>query len=442
MNKKVIILIIIAVAVILSSLSWGNTVPEYGSNFIGDVLDIENTESANIKGVQFICDVSGSVKGYVDFTGIDGSAQNNMIGVVSTIVNRIKNNYSPDFKAQCGSASYDADGFIRRLKDGQVFTGSSSKLWELIDKGVKYASDSTVSIVLSDMVLSYGSSEIRSHNNLYYNQHNLDGLKGEVISKMTDAKQKGLEVVVIQYKSDFNGTYYFNCQENIENLNPLRIVNNYRGVKMEDRPYYLMLIGTEENLNSIVSKGCYQKCENMYATFVAAEPACKDNVAYNIMSNDTNVWRAGHYPNGNGGFYCLYTPNDYSSFSISCNEVKLPRYYYSNANSFRVGCNKSSRVESVEYNGSTLSFTLTTGPISQMFKPGDNGEFSMDVYSMNKWVDESSVIGSDVDEAQSIKGKTWGLKALFDGINSVYYPDGAITESKVATVKFNYYINK
>ena len=32
--------------------------------------------------------------------------------------------------------------------------------------------------------------------------------------------------------------------------------------------------------------------------------------------------------------------------------------------------------------------------------------------------------------------------SLFDGINTVYYPNGAITESKIATLKFNYYVNK
>lgn len=451
MKKKTILLIILAVGVLLGIIIPPPPVPQFGSDFRGEVIDVAINNNLNLKGVKIICDESGSMRGYVDFAGL-GTANNNIIGTVSTFVNRMSQHFIPvELFAVCGEQRYNsAERFINELRANNVFRSGSSLLWDLIDKGVKYASDSTVSVILSDMVLSYGSQPIISNNDLQYNQHHLDGLKGAVSTQMTNAKQKGLDVVVVQYMSDFNGKYYYNSQENFESLSPQRRNNHYVDKKMERRPYYIMLIGEENNLKAIIDKGCCQSCTNMHASFVTETPVLRGGTKYDIKPSDNGglreeVWRVGHYADDKvdeSGFYCLYTPDEFTSFEITCNNVNLPRYYYSNSNSFEAECKGPVERATVTYSNNAIGVNLTTKVVNQEFEPGEKGEFSIEVFAKNDWIKDSSADNDVASELGSIEGKTWGLETLFDGINSVYYPQSYVGKTKIGSVTIKYYVNK
>lgn len=438
MNKKTILLIIAAVGVLIAILWPPPPIPKFGDQFEGEALSSQVATGANIKGVKLICDESGSMKGYVDFQHVNSPAKNNIVGSVSTMVSRIKQHYNPsDFSAECRMKYNKVDDFQSQLVANTAFTSGSSFLWDLLNKGVSYASDTTVSVVISDMVLSYGAAAIINSRDLYYNQHHLDGLKGMVTSSMTDAKQKGLDILVLSYHSDFNGHYYYNSQENFTSLSPQRKQNYYDNCLMEDRPYYIMLIGSKANLKSLIKNGCYADCANMYASFIEACPVFDTNVKYNVNYNQ-DVWIPGHYKGEPGGFYSKFTPQENSSFSISCASVGIPRYYFKDQNSFMAECGTNASAGKVHYNDSTIALTLTTDYVNTL---PEKGKFSADIYAMNDWVNDSST-DSDVNDIDGIKGKTWGLKTLFEGINTVYYPVGYPGKVKVGSISFGYYINK
>lgn len=443
MSKKTILLIIPAVAILLCIITKEGCTqePKYSSHFKGEIVDVANGSNSNIKGVRLIADHSGSMKGYVDFAGL-GAANNNIIGTVSTFVNRVSQNFNPQkFDAVCGQRRYNrANDFLDELTQNRAFTNGSSMVWDLINNGVQYASDSTVAVILSDMVLSYGSAAIINNRDLEYNQHHLDGLEGKVITEMTTAKQKGLDVVVIQYLSDFNGKYYYNCQENFVSLSPQRKTNHYIDVKMEKRPYYIMLIGSEDNLKAIVDKECYGTCASMYASFVTESPALRSGVEYTVKANNENIWRVGNAPDKDGGFYSAFAPNEFSSFEISCDGVSLPRYYYKDEYSFVAECKGPARGTKGRFANNEVSATITTDAVNTLNK--GKGKIVADIYAVNEWVKESNAPLSDVDVLNDLEGKTWGLEAFFNGINSVYYPSGNSYRAKIGSITINYYVNE
>lgn len=440
MDKKKILLIIVGVAALIAISILPPDSKELNNKFEGSGPNIEVDASANIKGIKLICDASGSMRGYVDFKQITESAKNNIISNVTTFINRVDEVYSPnEFIAVCGNTMYsNILDFRRELTSNKVFKGGQSFLWNLIDEGVRYASDSTVSVIVSDMVLSYGVDEIR-RKGLNHNIVSLDGLKSNIETAMKDAKKNGLDVMVLQYLSDFNGHYYYNCQENLESLSPERKNNKYDNILMKNRPYYLMLIGSKDNLMSIVKDGCYAECNNMYASFVVAEPNLKA-VNYDVKVNDDKVWNEGPYKDAeDDGFYANYLPKDRTSFTISCSEFELPRYYYQNVDSFVVECEGPATVKVTGYTDNNIIMNLTTVPMNEFFNGRLDATTNLNIYTEIDWYTGCSCDDDIVEE--SLENKTWGLCALFSGINSVYYRDSVVTKSKVGTLSIHYVNN-
>lgn len=445
MDKKKILLIILAVAAIFAIIfGLGGDEPQFSNVFIGDVPNIEVAAQDNIKGVKLICDPSGSMKGYVDFKQVEETTKNNNFkSNVTTLINRVESKYKPEvFTAVCGNKLYpNVEKFRKNLTADNVFTERSSYLRDLIEDGVKYASDSTVSVVLSDMVLSYGAQAIISSKDLKYNWNHLDDLKSDIETAMTAANNNNLHVVVLQYLNDFNGHYYCNFLENLESLNPLRKYNKYDNCLMQNRPYYIMLIGSKENLMSIVKDGCYAKCENMYASFVEANPELKNEVAYNVNTNDSNVWTLGFTEDKSGGFYAAYLKDSTTSFTINCPDFVLPRYYYKDEQSFEVVCNGYASAKVIRYSDNNIEMELAISKLNDFFqgcsKPSDYVTTTLDIYTKNNWYVGCNC-NDDISE-ENMENKTWGLEAFFDGINSAYYHDNKIEKSKVGSLSICFY---
>lgn len=483
MNKKVILVIVAVIAVVAILVGGCEDKPRFSGKFVGEAPAVDAVDDVKIKGIKFFCDPSGSMKGYTDFAGIKvtESTDINIASTVSILANRVSElDPKPTFSAKCGTKTWNnSDSFVAGMRNKEVFQNGSSFVWELMDEGVKYATDSTVSVILSDMVLSFGKTPILASKDINYNTHRLDGLKAEVVSRMTEAfkEQKReakqgnkstiytrprLDVLVIQYFSDFNGKYYFNCKENLVDTNSSVTKNNFDGKNMKDRPYYMMFIGTEANLKYLIEKGCYEKHKdmNMYATFVADNLTLADK-EYNVEYEDTDSKNKGIWEKGNdkgdkavGGFYLKFIPEDTvaTSFTIACNDFKLAPYYYRNEEDFEAECEGYASVSDIKYENNTLTMRLTTEPIK---KPefGKRGAFSINIFAKNNWVESSSCIDDVCDienfepedsktkiqnRLEDLEGKTWGLKTLFDGINSVYYKEQPIEKVKVGSLKIQY----
>lgn len=440
MSVKKIFFILAALGVV-ACLIIPTKKPSFGDKFKGEVFDSESLGEANIKGVNLYCDFSRSMRGYIDFAGLsEPSAANNVVGNIAELLNKIETKYEVKSSTICGNNKFSKTKFIDALVDKKKFDGKESLIWDLVNDGVKYATDSTVSIVLSDMVLSYGLATIRERGDTDFNMHQINGLTGKITDVMTSAKTKGLEVVVIQYFSDFNGDYYWNYTENI------RGKDAYKKQKMEKRPYYVLLLGTKENLADIVNEECYHYDSdmNMYATFVESTPKLKE-VPY-CVTTGANCWYCDSYdeedPEILGGFYSAFDDTEPSLFSIECSDFKLPRYYYSNSMSFMAE-NKYGDVSNIVYddlNGS-LKFIFRANSVESLPKIRGGSCFEMDIYATNRWIEDSQIAdNNDVDQdMKSLERKTWGIQALFDGINSVYYGRETIEKSKVASLKVNFY---
>ena len=64
---------------------------------------------------------------------------------------------------------------------------------------------------------------------------------------------------------------------------------------------------------------------------------------------------------------------------------------------------------------------------------------NLNIYTEIDWYTGCSCDDDIVEE--SLENKTWGLTALFSGINSVYYRDSVVTKSKVGTLSIHYVNN-
>lgn len=451
MNKKVVLLVVAVIAVVVVIwIGWPPKPPKFMPKFMGEVPAAESVDKGSIKGVKIFCDASGSMKGYVDFGGIEGMVDKNIISNVSTLATRVSEmESSPKFAAKCGSKSWNDNAkFINSMRQNGVFQDGQSFVWELVDDAVGYASDSTVSVVLSDMVLSYGKKAIIQHKDLDYNLHHLDELKGEMILCMGKAKEKKLDVLIIQYFSQFNGRYYYNCRENLVDINS-GVKNQFDGKKMESRPYYMMFIGTEKNLRTLIAEKCYAEHEkmHMYATFVKGDITLTEaeyDVEYVVKKGTKPIWAKGKEKQSKygAGFYLKYIPakEETASFTITSNDFRLAPYYYKDSQSFEAICEGPARVRSVVFKDNKLTMTLTTDPIKKpAFDIEKRGKFDITIYAKNDWVAESSTDNdyeSGMDES-NVEKKTWGLKYLVDGINEAY--QFKQKDAKVGTLTINYY---
>ena len=418
MNKK-LLWIPIGIIVVGLIIYWSTgKFQEPSPNFTAQVPNKETAvNKANIKSFELYIDFSGSMRGYVDFSNLANAANANseMKSTITNFLDKVEEAYQVKTANYCGGVSYDKDVFRRKLQDGSIFNQGTTLLHEMIEENCAKANDTTLVAIVSDMVLSFGRGKLIASKDTFYNKNHLDDLSGAIHTAMTNLKVKGLDVVLLQYYSDFNGRYYYNYTENISGSNA------YHGKIMKNRPYYILLAGKEDALKSILAKDCIKDAENVYASFGIKESDMR-TVSCNIIQNDTTLfWTQGNDTTNNvSGFW---TSDDLekntTKFNIVCSDFKIPAYL--NKKSLSGYCSVG-KVSSITYDDrhDDISFCLETKPFDQLGKQTD---VQIEIKSTNDWKNEATTLDNDdVDKkVEVLEKRTWGFSHIIDAIDLAFH---------------------
>ena len=445
MNKKALIRLgILGLAlliIILMVITPSKEKIVHGNKYEVETTKVEKAGKADVKEVFLLMDPSGSMKGYLDFAGYP-QAQRTIVSTITKPLDRLVSDYNANVLVKYGMAGkYTATAvpdLQNRMTTGAAFNGAVTMLDKMISDAVKQATDSTVSMIVSDMVLSYGSNEIRKSKNNWLNKQNLDNLGATIHTALKGAKD--VKVLLLQYYSDFNGKYYYNCTENIENG------SQYRQVLMKFRPYYIMVFGKKGVLESLLDQGVFVKYENVYASFdLDADNMDKSDLTliFPASSSWTSDNSSEDYNSEKTG--TIWTSTDLGgtsdSFEVQFKKFDIPAFLNQK---YEIGdYHLSDVIDDVEEvtepgNPNLLRFRVTMKPFNRL---PDTGKVEFSLVCKNTWTDEASVKDDDdvnIGNVSDLEKKTWGLSAIIKNIDAAYFGDGhGRAPQTVASVSFN-----
>ncbi len=208
-----------------------------------------NQIGAHVEAVDIYVDASGSMKGYID--GVQGKLKE----VVPLLIPNLTNcdrmglckenikcytiyNKKPKLK--------DTDTFGPSITNASIFNGQSTEVHEMF----KVVADEVVNnpnhvgIIVSDCILSFSGNELK--NNKEKNYNDIAVLRTEVTQAMTVLYNKGMNVCIVKYTSDFNGNYYYDYHN--------QKLSSAKNQTMKKRPFYLVLVGKRELVDAMFNK--------------------------------------------------------------------------------------------------------------------------------------------------------------------------------------------
>lgn len=411
------------------------TKPVFGKRFeMTCTKDYDGTtEDRAIKSATFYFDNSGSMKGYTDFAGYPNAKQK-IVPTTSKGLSNIKALGVESIRIECGNTVINNDiaEYSKKLSNNNLLSGSTTELGEMLNQAINHVSDTSISILVTDMVLSYGQNTVKNTKpkNYWYNKAQIETLGSVVYDIVLQAKNKtNVHFLIMQYLSDFNGKHYCNCTENLvwpENN------SKYYDSLMINRPYYIVVIGKKQALKSIIANQCFKDYSNIYTTFGLDENDFMTQ-PFSVKRN-AGPWALGTDKNENG---CLVatTNKDEAEFEISFDPFTIPRYVNPN---YHVG-QFSSNIQGIMQNSPT-SYSVTLYPCNTKYNPKtalDQAWFTLESANGIEWAKKSSIDDDvSIKNLKDLEGKTWGLNAVMDNIDKAYFPQGR-PKDQVAKIEFN-----
>lgn len=431
MDKKTIFgipLLLGAVVVVLWLLFGGD--PKAGNKFEAMVQSPESLKADSVKAINMYIDFSGSMRGYIDFAGIE-SGKNTFISTVSSMLDNLESTYKVTSESKCGNKHYGKDPLRLAMQNKAIFNAKTTSIQDMLHVARLKANKKSLSIIVSDMVMSWGVTKIRESKDTLYNLTQIDGLGAAIHSEMKSIKDSGLDVMIAQYLSDYNGNWYCNFTEN------LKSPNKYKGQKMVNRPYYILIIGSANTLKELVYKNCIKDYKNIYASFNVDK--CSKKVKFNVSAKDgdkyANLWTIGNIENPDADdIGTIWTTDDLesskSTFTFSCNDLFIPAYCFN-------GECMNLTIESVpdvilssDIKYPNFSMDVTLKPFNEL----ESHDIELNVICNNNWAKESSTL-NDIEESD-MSGKTWGFAKVIEKIDAAFYPSGRNYNQVVGIFKF------
>lgn len=414
---KKLILIVISLAVIFGVIGIIiKKEPVHGSRC--EMLVAEhNLSRSSLEGNRFtlIMDNSGSMKGYMDFASKANAAEfrdakRTAISTLSAILDNVASATGVEPVTICGGKERGHKAFITAFQNSTLFGGQTTQLSDMMGKAAEMAGDSAIVGIFTDMVLSAGKKA--TLQSIDYNKHHLEDLKGEIYSVATQLRDKGLDVSIVRYLSDFNGSYYYNYQENRSDS----LIDR----RMKDRPYYLMLIGKADILNALTTQCLKLDGAEMFSTMCDEMP---HYAAQPFSIQETKPWLIGTPDTASAKHpVTLWTTADLgeeqSKFTITFDKIDIPSYASTDLRAEVITSETVMAVNKV----SDTEWQLVLQPFDQL---PEHGEVSFNLVSDKiLWADDTRSMEDDCDiKISEMEGRTWGLSNFIAGISEAYKID-------------------
>lgn len=428
MDKKKIFgipLLLGVIAIIVWLMFTGD--PKAGNKFEAMVQSPESVKVDSIKAINLYVDFSGSMRGYIDFAGVE-SGKNTFISTVSSMLDNLESDYHVVSITKCGRDNYSKDPLRLAMQNKRIFNEQTTSIQNMINEAKSKANDNSLSIVVSDMVMSWGKKRILESKDTLYNLTQLDGLGAAIHSEMKTIKDNGLDVMMIQYLSDYNGRYYCNYTEN------LKSPDKYKNMKMKDRPFYIFFIGKANLLKDMLFKHVIKDYENIYTSFDVDK--CMKATSYNVTPQEEDkyakLWNIGdaQNPDDLGTIWTTDNLNDSkATFTLKCGDFIIPPYCYTK-NAKLSAVSEPDVLSSALVKYPNFSIDITLKPFNEL----NTGDVELSVICNNSWVDNSST-NDDINE-KKLEGKTWGLAKIVEKIDAAFYPQGRNDNQVVGIFKF------
>lgn len=182
----------------------------------------------NFSNVKVYMENSASMKGFNE------NNCNGFTAVISELVGIYgRDNTKGYFYSDGLSIAYNAGKFADMIANKKVLYGKSSPLHIIVDSIIK--KNTSISFLITDGIMSGTDDQIRETP--LYNKNYREELQNKITDKIKDKK---LAASIYKFESYFDGTYY--CYDNTK-------------IKLsQNRPYYLIVIGKNENVKDFGEK--------------------------------------------------------------------------------------------------------------------------------------------------------------------------------------------
>lgn len=420
--KKIILYIVLGVIVIAAIIA-GVRPPKgkFGSKAQIEVPRMQEPSSSSIKEVCFLMDNSGSMKGYVDFSGNKPDfkdAKKSLLAKVGDFMSNCENILNVKTVAECNREEYNVSQLLSSLNNYSALSGPVTEVDKLIEHAIiKNVSDSTLCIIVSDMILSYGKSKLIAQKDKYYNLHNLADLATSVKNQFSKLKNEGKGVIIVKYEGDFNGKYYYNYTENLDAC-------GFKDSLMQNRPFYFVVIGKNEALKELCSKNCIPTGYTKIFSSLLMDAKDLMSEVFEVSQPSEQVqWTLGN-PNPKEEaksadiLYSISINKNIktasSNFTFSFKQFTLPIYVNSDIKPIF----DSSIFQNVSNLNNYSCFTVTTRPFNEMPK---NSNVTIEFKSKGQVEYSSSSTLDDVKiSLKEMECKTWGFESIIASMYEAY----------------------
>ncbi|MBD5358826.1 MAG: hypothetical protein HDR88_17865 [Bacteroides sp.] len=422
--KKIILYIVLGILVVVGVIKIfrGNT-GEYGSKAKIEVPLKGDVNVTAIKNVTFIVDNSGSMRGYIDFSGNNPKfkdAKKTLLSITGTFMSNCENILHANTIAECNKINYDIDTMLDNLTTYSAFSGPITEVNKLLETAItKCVGDSSICVIVSDLILSHGKRKLLEQNDHYYNLHSLTDLQTSVRNQFHKLKNEDKGVLIVKYDGDFNGKYYYNYTENLE-------VCTYKDSLMQKRPFYFVAIGKNKALKDLCNSDCIPSGYSEIFTSLSLDKNDMIDEEYSVRQPfDQPQWILGNPDprKADEAKKLIYSisinkniKTAISKFTFTFPSFILPIY----VNKALMPDYNKSILNSVSNIINFESFEIETRPFNEM---GIKRPKDIKIkFNSPRYIDYTPY--STLDDVKSslseMTGKTWGLESVIQALYEVY----------------------
>jgi hypothetical protein len=353
---------------------------------------------------------SESMDGYVNENDFKNDVYE-LLGNVKSLSDSLNLNFinSQPHNIKTNANSSDNKAFILNLTKAQFIKNGGdrdiSDMSEILKMVLQKTNNRNLSVLISDFVFSPGSGVDA--------EKYLDIQKLSIRDIFSDKlKSQDLALAVYQMKASFNGKYFDHNNRGLP----------YNGL----RPYYIWIIGKQDQVEMLISNQVVRKANNYLNSIIYSNSKSATPLNFKIVKNGhSGDFKSSSIKNeinnaslGNDGFE-FSTAVDFSKYLKDENYFLDAKNFLVNDTSFKISIRLLTDVE--RQSPSLKGFTHLIS-----FKTNKLVSEDLNVKILSKqpsWItDNNSMSDSNLQANKSEQSKTFGLKYLLDGVNDAFNP--------------------